>query len=249
MVAALDIGNTNTKIKIFSDTPPDYSFLDFNFNKSTPFFCLEDLKSIPLVKAFVVSSVVDNLNPLLIKEAQKRNIPCYFINQEIKVGIDFSFYQSAMGPDRVSSALGALSQYPLPFCVVDMGTATTFSVVNNQGVYKGGFILPGVKTMLKSLSAFTHRLPELDLTTTPQTFLGLNTQENILNGVYYFAQEGLKGILNTLLNTYPSLTIIGSGGVGKLFKEHFNFYDSILIFKGLRKAYNAYFKVGELVKC
>ncbi len=245
MVAAFDIGNTNTKIKIFTNTLPNDFFLDFDFNKTTLSFCLEDLKEIPLVKAFVVSSVVDNVNPLLIQEAQKRNIPCFFISQEVKAGIDFSLYQSAMGSDRVSSALGALSQYPLPFCVVDMGTATTFSVINNQGVYEGGFILPGVKTMLKSLSAFTYKLPNLDLIKAPQNFLGLNTQENILNGVYYFAQEGLKGVLNTLLNTYPSLTIIGSGGVGKLFKEHFNFYDSILIFKGLRKAYNDYFKVGE----
>ena len=50
-----------------------------------------------------------------------------------------------MGADRVADAVAALAQYPVPLVIVDMGTATTISVVDDKKHYIGGMILPGVQ--------------------------------------------------------------------------------------------------------
>ena len=130
----------------------------------------------------------------------------------------------------------------MPFCVVDMGTATTVSVVGSNGKYEGGLIFPGVGTLLKSLPAFTSRLPEVALREKPDALLGLNTEENIQRGVYLLAAQGLSGIVKRLQEGYSGLTVIGSGGWSLLFCEHFHFQDSSLIFKGLKYFFDSYFK-------
>ena len=50
-----------------------------------------------------------------------------------------------MGADRVADAVAALAQYPVPLVIVDMGTATTISVVDDKKHYIGGMIMPGVQ--------------------------------------------------------------------------------------------------------
>ncbi len=45
-----------------------------------------------------------------------------------------------MGADRVADAVAALAQYPVPLVIVDMGTATTISVLDDKKRYIGGMI-------------------------------------------------------------------------------------------------------------
>ena len=63
-----------------------------------------------------------------------------------------------MGADRVADAVAALAQYPVPLVIVDMGTATTISVLDDKKRYIGGMILPGVRI---SLDALTSRASQL----------------------------------------------------------------------------------------
>ena len=59
--------------------------------------------------------------------------------------------------------MAALAEYPLPLVVIDMGTTTTFSVLDGEGNYRGGAILPGPRISLDSLVSRTAQLPRIPL--------------------------------------------------------------------------------------
>ena len=66
---------------------------------------------------------------------------------------------SQLGKDRLADALGAVACYGVPAIVIDFGTATTIGVVDENKVFKGGLIIPGVKTSLNALSQRASQLP------------------------------------------------------------------------------------------
>ena len=47
---------------------------------------------------------------------------------------------SEMGADRVADAVAAMTFYPVPLVIVDMGTATTVSVVDEKKRFMGGMV-------------------------------------------------------------------------------------------------------------
>ena len=59
-----------------------------------------------------------------------------------------------LGADLLTAAVGAL---------VDMGTATTVTVLDEQGAFRGGAILPGANLALSSLAGGTALLPDIPL--------------------------------------------------------------------------------------
>ena len=63
-----------------------------------------------------------------------------------------------LGADLLTAAVGALDLYQPPLLLVDMGTATTVTVLDEQGVFRGGAILPGANLALSSLAGGTALL-------------------------------------------------------------------------------------------
>ena len=55
----------------------------------------------------------------------------------------------AVGKDRLVDAAYAAANFPLPVITVDLGTATTFNVVDENRVFRGGVICPGLSTGLR----------------------------------------------------------------------------------------------------
>ena len=64
-----------------------------------------------------------------------------------------------LGVDRWCALLGARSLTPAPCVVVMAGTATTIDSLDGDGRFLGGFILPGLDLMRRSLAQDTAALP------------------------------------------------------------------------------------------
>lgn len=64
-----------------------------------------------------------------------------------------------LGADRWAALIGARALHSGPAVVVMSGTATTVDVLDAQGVFQGGLILPGLTVMRESLAANTADLP------------------------------------------------------------------------------------------
>ncbi|MEG0571016.1 MAG: type III pantothenate kinase, partial [Oscillospiraceae bacterium] len=68
-----------------------------------------------------------------------------------------------LGADLVCGAVCALNKYPHPCIILDLGTATKFTVLAADGSLLGGAIAPGVNISLEALSSRTAQLPYIDL--------------------------------------------------------------------------------------
>lgn len=64
-----------------------------------------------------------------------------------------------LGADRWAALIGARALQPGNVLVVLAGTATTVDVLDADGVFRGGLILPGLSLMRASLAAHTANLP------------------------------------------------------------------------------------------
>ena len=66
-----------------------------------------------------------------------------------------------LGADLLAAAVGALDQFCPPLLLIDMGTATTVTVVDENGAFRGGAILPGANLSLAALYGNTALLPDI----------------------------------------------------------------------------------------
>ena len=84
-------------------------------------------------------------------------------DHRLALGVTLDYPQPAtIGADRLANAAGAFARYGAPAIAADFGTAATFDVVAEGGVYRGGVIAPGLPLMTRYLSEKTALLPSID---------------------------------------------------------------------------------------
>jgi type III pantothenate kinase len=162
----------------------------------------------------VVSSVVPGVDSYVkraLRAAFKREP--LFVDVRKDPGLPVHYKKPAeIGADRVVNALAAKTLYGAPVIVVDYGTATTFDIVDAQGGYKGGVILPGVGISLQALYEKTAKLPLVPFARVKKP-IGLTTQEGIRSGIYFgtlgATREILLGIRKQLGRVAPA---VATGG-------------------------------------
>ena len=105
----------------------------------------------------VISSVVPPLTDVLKKALQKlTHAEILVVGPGVKTGLHLKMDNpAAVGSDLVVDAVAASALYGTPAIVIDMGTATTLSVLDREGAYVGTIILPGARISLDSLVSGT----------------------------------------------------------------------------------------------
>ena len=113
---------------------------------------------------------------------------------------------------------------------IDAGSAITVDVVE-EGVYRGGYILPGLKAMLASYAEISPALKtelkeNISLTQLPTT-----TKEQISYGII----ASIKSLIDQHSEGKP---LYFTGGDGKFLSTFFEeaSYDEMLVFNGMREA-------------
>jgi len=222
-----DIGNTNTKICLVKTSNfkviKTINFSSKNIKKEKKI--LKILKKIIIKKEVnkigLFSSVVPKYFFILKKIINKnfkinlREIKEKKIDKIVKIKVKNI---NQLGSDRIANAVGVYKKYKINCIVVDLGTATTFDVVNKQGVYNGGIISPGIKLSIKSLSNSADQIPLFSLRK-PKKIIGKNTIEALQSGFYW----GYVGLINSIIlkienETNKKYKVIFTGGYAGLFK-------------------------------
>ena len=82
------------------------------------------------------------------------------VSPDIRTGLTMGVPDPhAVGKDRLVDAAYAAANFPLPVVTVDLGTATTFNVIDENKVFRGGVICPGLSTGLRALGERCAQLP------------------------------------------------------------------------------------------
>ena len=128
--------------------------------------------------------------------------------------------KGTLGVDRIAGSLGAMSLFPgKELLVIDLGTAITYDRVTSDGRFIGGNIAPGVSLRLKSLNAFTARLPKVELDG-PVPQWGYNTDTALRSG----SIMGIAAEVHFYRSLLPDNSIIVlTGGSAPRIAPHLNF--------------------------
>ncbi len=117
-----------------------------------------------------------------------------------------------VGVDRTTTALAAYEAYKTALIVVDFGTAITFDCVSLNGAFLGGVICPGLFMSTAALERDTAFLPAVKVSPT-KSFLGRNTKEAIISGLYHGTVEAANGIIRGLSEELGGgVSVIATGG-------------------------------------
>ena len=250
MLLALDMGNTNITVGVF-----DGKRLIMESRLATDHNKMEDSYAIDLcsilalhgvdvhaIDGAVLSSVVPPLDHRL-RGAVRRitGVSPLQVAPGIKSGINIRIDDPAqLGADLVAGAVGALEEYTMPCVVIDMGTASTISVLDKNGTFLGGAIAAGVRLTLKALTANTSQLPSIPIEA-PKSVIGTNTVECMQSGLVYGTASMIDGLLDKIedeLGETP--TFVATGGLSKEIIAHCRkniIYSENLLLEGLKAIY------------
>jgi type III pantothenate kinase len=159
---------------------------------------------------------------------------------EMKMDVDSP---ESVGTDRLINAAAAFDVVQEPVVIADFGTATTMDCVDEQGVFLGGVILPGLKMSAQALHQNTALLPEVAIEVPDRAYAG-DTIGAIQCGIYYGAQGALREISEQFaskLGRWPH--VVATGGFCKIIAEKSEIIDSLvpdLCLNGLYLAFDRY---------
>ncbi len=248
MLLAIDVGNTNIHFGMHDGTSwcgtwrartvalkmsDEYAVLLRNF-------FTENGLTFSDVTGVALASVVPNLT-LTLTQMCERYLKRTPLNVEpgIKTGIRILLDNPReAGADRVVNAAAVKALYGGPAIVVDLGTATTWDVINRDGDYLGGAIAPGIGLAHDALVSHTARLLKVDIAPPPAA-VGHNTIHAMQSGLfwgYVGMIEGLVARIKAELEDGPA-RVIATGGLAPLFAEHTTVIEEIapnLTLDGLR---------------
>lgn len=250
MILAIDIGNSNIVLGCIRDSEILFEArMATDRIKTRDQYCAElksmlELFQVPIseIDGCIVSSVVPQVQQS-IAGAVERLIgkPCLIVGPGLKTGLHIKIDNPAQaGSDLIVGAVAAIDAYGSPLCVIDLGTATTISVIGRDGAFLGGSIAPGVMLSLNALSSGTAQLPGISLEQ-PKKAIGTNTVDSMRSGLLLGSAAMLDGMVERIeAELGYSTRVIATGGLARfivpLCKRNMEIDENLLL-RGLELLY------------
>ncbi len=250
MIIAVDIGNTNIVLGCIEDDKILFEArMATDLIKTSDQYCAE-LKT--MLSLFEVSpedidgSIISSVVPPVLnsfKTAIRKLTGCsaLVVGPGIKTGLNIRMDNpSEVGSDLIVAAVAAIAEYGAPLLLVDMGTATTITAIDESGAFVGGCICPGVKISMEALTGRTAQLPGISLDE-PRCAIGKNTRDSMRSGIMLGAASMLDGLLDRMeAELGTKVTVVATGGISKFVLplcRRKMIYDRSLMLKGLKLLY------------
>lgn len=120
---------------------------------------------------------------------------------------------SQLGADRWAGLIGARALYRAACLVVSAGTATTVDILDAEGIFQGGLILPGEDLMRRALAGNTAQLPFADgeVVRTPR-----NTADAIRSGCRHAQLGAIERMFREIENMPGARCVLSGGAAAQL---------------------------------
>lgn len=223
MILAIDVGNTNVVLGCIEDgqivhvlrahtnllaTSAEYAI---SLQQLLSFYHIDPASFEGAILSSVVPPVTEVLE-VAVRELTGR--PCLVVGPGMKTGLNVRVDDpGTVAGDLVVGSVAAMACYGAPVIVVDMGTATTMVVIDRDGVFRGGAILPGVKLGYRALASGTSLLPEISITA-PKKVVATNTVDCMRSGAVFGTAAMIDGLADRMEAElgYP-LPLVATGGL------------------------------------
>ena len=237
MLLALDIGNTNTVAGIFDGKNLLHQYRSVTNRDSTAEELADSfenwLKASKVKKEKIQSAIICSVVPPVTGAFRQMvqslfNIDALILSSElplpIKIDIDSP---EQVGADRIANAVAAFSKYGGECIVVDFGTATNFDIVNKNGDYIGGVLLPGPETSMAELARKAAQLHLVDIEP-PKNVIGRTTTEALMSGLFFGTVGQVDYMVERIIDEakFNKPTVIATGGLAEKFVSFSKFIQS-----------------------
>lgn len=250
MILAIDIGNTNIVIGRIDERRTLFVERLSTVRTKTELEYAIDIKNVLDIyhieadglEGGIISSVVPQITKIVKLAAEKivkKNI--LVVGAKLETGLDIRIDNPAqLGSDLIVDAVAGIAEYPAPMIIFDMGTANTVCAIDENQVYQGGMIYPGVGVSLDSLTAHASQLGGIALEA-PEKVIGKNTADCMKSGIIYSSAAAMDGIIDRMREELgENLTVIATGGLAKKIVPYCRrnvILDDDLLLKGLEILY------------
>ena len=251
MILAIDMGNTNIVIgcvdddKVYFEERLSTDLSKTELEYAVGFKTVLELYNIDgdNIKGAIISSVVPQLVNIVKVAIEKIiGITPLIVGPGVKTGLNILMDNpKQLGSDLVVDAVAGIKEYGAPLIIIDMGTATTISVVDDKSNYIGGMILPGIKVSVDSLVSRTSQLQRISMEA-PKNVIGKNTIDCMKSGVVYGNASCIDGMIEKIEQELGyKVQVVATGGLSKVVIPQCKrkiILDSELLLKGLKIIYD-----------
>ena len=236
MLLALDVGNTNIVIGFLDASGiRNIARLETDRDKTAHEYAISLRQVIEFsgiapedVDGAILSSVVPPINGALVAAVRMiTGIRPLVVGPGMKTGLNIALDNPA-------------TMHAPPLIIIDMGTATTMTVIDREARVLGGAIIPGVGISLEALASGTSQLPHISLDA-PKKCISTDTIEAMRSGSVYGTAAMLDGMIARMEDELgESATVIATGGLGGIVIPHCRrevIYEKNLLLNGLWELY------------
>lgn len=222
IVLAFDVGNSRVKGGLYV-SGQIASRVEFDTDRSEDVaYLIDGLRDLfdtwPQIHACLIASVVREVNAPLKEAIQKIwDVDAQLVSSRDDLGIEVAVPRpEGVGIDRLLEASKAFDLLRSGVVVATMGSAVTIDLVDGSGQFRGGTILPGLRTGLRALYLETSLLPKVEVVV-PDSVLGTDTTGCMQAGVVYGAVGAVERIYRELCGVAQdnALPLMLTGGDAK----------------------------------
>jgi type III pantothenate kinase len=223
MLLAIDIGNSNIGVGVFSRGELTASFRLRTEVSRTPDEYEATMLSIGRARGVnfadaehaVMSTVVPEMAASFVAIVERlTGTRPLLVRPDLDLGLEFEVGNpSEVGTDLLANAVAGYRHAQKSCLMVDFGTAISITSVAEGGVFRGVSIAPGLETAMKALTSQTAQLPHVSLTA-PERAIGTNTTTAIQSGVVLGYASLVDGLLERMSKELPGeVRAIATGGL------------------------------------
>ncbi|MEC9484996.1 MAG: type III pantothenate kinase [Candidatus Izemoplasma sp.] len=221
MVILIDIGNSNIVLSQYDNNTLSETYrYTTDKSKTTDEYYVILKPVIEQATYAVISSVVPELNEIFKSLFEKYyDFTPMFISPGIKTGVKIKVDNpKEVGADLVSAAAGALDTFGDNVIVVDMGTATTLTLIKNR-VITGVAIMSGLVSQRDCLVGGASQLSQFEFKT-PRSVLATNTIDCLNAGILFGHITMLEGMIKRVKEEYKiDAPVVITGGASRFIES------------------------------
>lgn len=227
MLLTIDIGNSNIVLALYNQNKErlfDYRTDTFKSSDEQAYvaWMQTHVLSHKLVfDSFIISNVVPAIDDIFYTTLKKLSGKKGY-QIDVTMFPDFKVLLKnplEIGADFLATSFGALVKYPRPIVIVDLGSATKISVLNQDGAFQGGLITPGIRVAQDALNQFIPHLPTIPLLM-PDSIIGQDTISAMQSGLMYSTITSVEGICQRIdVELGVKSTKILTGGLSPLISK------------------------------
>ena len=260
MLLAIDVGNTNIVLGVFSDGALTKSWrLQTSRDRTSDELGIQMRQlfdhhgvDVSAIDGIVLASVVPPLTGTFVEMAERyvSHTPLV-IDATTDTGMPVRYDTPGdVGADRIVNSVAAYEAHGRasrsPLVVLDFGTATTFDAISGAGEYLGGVICPGIQISADALFERAAKLPRVEVRK-PPAVIGRTTVASMQSGLYFGYVAMVEGVVERirleLAQLEPrevspaSIPCIATGGMARILAAETRCIDHVdldLTLTGLR---------------